>query len=214
MNLYGLYSTWVNTEYVNMAGWVKNCYMVTYSDYCENVIYGSFVNHSKDSIDNLMGKQLELCYETINCSQCYNTSFSIDCESCTDVMFSKNCSGCNDCFGCVNLKKKSYYIFNEPYSKEEYNKKLAELYPSSQESIKQIHNQIQILSEKNPQKFYHGWRTVDSSGDYITDTKNAKDCFIGFNIEDSRFCSFVTGKLTDAYDHNSFGESSSLLYET
>ncbi len=214
MNLYGLYSTWVDTEYVNMAGWQKNSYMVTYSDYCENIIYGSFVNHSKDSVDNLMASHCELCYETINCSQCYKTFFSIDCESCSDVWFSKNCTGCINCFGCVNLKSKSYHIFNEPYSKEEYEKKLKELFPDNVEKIAQIQEQASILWQKSPKKYLHGWRNIGSSGDYITDTKNAKDCFVGFNIEDSRFCSFVTGKLTDSYDHNSFGQGSSLLYET
>jgi hypothetical protein len=214
MNLYGLYSTWVNTEYVNMSSWQKNSYMVTYADYGENLIYGSFVNHSKDSVDNLMGKQLELCYETINCNQCYRAFFSVDCESCTDIWFSKNCSGCTDCFGCVNLKNKSHYIFNESYTKEDYEEKMRELFPSSVLKTEQAKEKAETLWKQFPQKYMHGFRTIDSSGDYIADTKNAKDCFVGFNIEDSRFCSFVTGKLTDAYDHNSFGENSSLLYET
>ena len=52
----------------------------------------------------------------------------------------------------------------------------------------------------------HGWRNIGSSGDYLNDTKNAKDCFIGYNIEDCRFCSFITGKLTDTYDFTNFGE--------
>jgi hypothetical protein len=214
MNLYGLYTTLVNSDYTNMVGWLKNCYMVTYCDYGENMIYGSFVNHSKDSVDNLMGNKIELSYETINCNQCYNTLFSVDCTSCNNVWFSKNCVGCNDCFGCVNLKQKRYHIFNEPFSKEEYEAKIKELYPSSVSKIKSIREKVEVLWVQFPQKYMHGIRTVSSTGDYITDTKNARDCFIGFNIEDSRYCSFVTGKMTDAYDHNSFGESSSLLYET
>ncbi|MBP6884468.1 MAG: hypothetical protein KBC17_01425 [Candidatus Pacebacteria bacterium] len=214
MNLYGLYTTLVNSDYTNMVGWLKNCYMMTYCDYGENLIYGSFVNHSKDSVDNLMGNKIELSYETINCNQCYSTFFSVDCTSCNNVLFSKNCVGCNNCFGCVNLKQKSYHIFNEPYSKEEYEEKMKELYPSSQHKIESAQEKAEALWKQFPQKYMHGIRTVNSTGDYITDTKNARDCFIGFNIEDSRFCSFVTGKMTDAYDHNSFGESSSLLYET
>jgi len=213
MSLFGLYTTNVGTEYANMTGWLKNCYMVTYSDHCENVVHGSFVNWSKDSIDNLMGQSLELCYETINCDQCYETFFSVDCGSCTNILFSKNCSGCNNCFGCVNLKNKSYYIFNEPYSKDEYRHRLKELYPSTHENIEKGWQESQELWKKAPQKYIHGWRNVSSSGDYLNDTKNAKDCFIGFDIEDCRYCSFVTGKLTDSYDFTNFGENSSLLYE-
>jgi hypothetical protein len=213
MNLFGLHTTNVGTEYANMTGWLKNCYMVTYSDHSENLIYGSFVNWSKDSIDNLMGQKLELCYETINCTQCYKTFFSTDCVSCNNVWFSKNCVGCNDCFNCVNLNKKSYCIFNTQYSKEEYLEKIKELHPTTAEMILKNKEKAEDFWKKFPQKYMHGVRTINSSGDYIVDTKNAKDCFIGFNIENCRFCSFVTGKLTDSYDFTNFGENSSLLYE-
>ncbi len=32
-----------------------------------------------------------------------------------------------NCFGCVYLKDKQYYIFNEKYEPEEYEKKVAEI---------------------------------------------------------------------------------------
>ncbi len=214
MTLYGLYTTLVNSDYTNMVGHLKNCYMVTYSDHCEDATYGSFVNWSKNCVDNLMAERCELCYETINCSKCYRTFFSVDCEGCSDVWFSKNCAGCNNCFGCVNLRNKSYHIFNEPYSKEEYEKKLKELYPDSLEKIEATQKKVEALWKEAPQKFMHGWRNTASSGDYLTDTKNAKDCFIGFDMEDSRYCTFVTGKLTDAYDFTNYGENSSKIYET
>ena len=213
MNLNGLYQTKINSDYTHMASWQKDCYMVTYSDYCENVIYGSFVNHTKDSVDNLMGEKLELCYETINCSRCYQTFFSVDCESCTDVWFSKNCSGCTNCFGCVNLKNKSYHIFNESYTKEEYVEKLRELRPKTRDDIERQSERARLLWQEHPQKYMHGWRNIDSTGDYLNDTKNAKNCFVGFNMEDCRYCSFVTGKITDTYDFINFGEGSSCMYE-
>ena len=213
MSLYGLYTTNVGTEYANMTGWLKNCYMVTYSDHCENVVHGSFVNWSKDSVDNLMGQKLELCYETINCTQCYETLFSVDCEGSSNLLFCKNCSGCNNCFGSVNLKNKSYYIFNQPYSKEEYSKRLEELYPSTSKKIEEGWEQAKKVWENAPQKYIHGWRNILSSGDYLNDTKNAKNCFIGFKLENCRYCSFVTGKLTDTYDFTNFGENSELMYE-
>jgi len=214
MALYGLYTSNVNSEYSNMTSYLKNCYMVTYSDYGENLIYGSFVNYCKDSIDNLMGKQLELCYETINCNECYRIFFSVDCTSCADMWFSKNCVGCNDCFGCVNLKQKSYYIFNEPYSREEYQEKIKELLPTSLSKLSYAKRKAEAFCMQFPQKYFHGIRIINSSGDYLVDTKNVKDSFIGFNFEDCRFCSFVTGKLTDTYDFLNYGEDSSLIYET
>src|SRR3989344_2426167 len=38
MNTYGLYTTNVNSEYANMVAWLKNSYMVTYSDHGENLV--------------------------------------------------------------------------------------------------------------------------------------------------------------------------------
>jgi hypothetical protein len=214
MNLYGLHTTKTNSDYTNMVSWVKNCYMITYGDYNENLIYGSFVNHSKDSNDNLMGNQLELCYETVNCNKCYRTFFSTDCENCADIWFSKNCVGCNNCFGCVNLRSKNYYIFNEKYTKENFEEKIKEFSPLTSEKLSEINAKSKKIWLSAPQKFMHGWRNFGSSGDYLTDTKNAKDCFIGFNFEDSRYCGFITGKMTDSYDFINFGEASSLIYES
>ena len=213
INLYGLYTTLVNSDYTNMVSWLKNCYMVTYSDYCEDIIYGSFVNRSKDSIDNLMGNKIELCYETINCDKCYKTFFSIDCENSSDIWFSKNCTGCMNCFGCVNLVNKNYYIFNMPYSKDDYEKKLKEFFPLTHKAVNDFISKSTDIWEDYPQKYMHGWRNVNSSGDYLNDTKNAKNCFTGFDIEDSKFCSFVTGKMTDVYDFVNFGLNSTLMYE-
>lgn len=213
MSLFGLYTTLVNSDYTNMVGWLKNCYMVTYSDYCEEVVYGSFVNHTKDSVDNLMAENCELCYETVNCNKCYRTFFSVDCESCNNVYFSKNCMGCNDCFGCVNLRNKSYCLYNEQLSKEDYEKRIAELLPTTAEKIARAKTELQEFWKPFPQKYMHGWHNVNSTGDYLNDTKNTKNSFVGFNIEDSKFCTMTTGKMTDTYDFTNFGLNSSLLYE-
>lgn len=75
MNLHGLYATLVNSDYTHMVSYLKDCYMVTYSDVGENLIYGSVVNDSRDSVDNLMLDKGELCYETINCRKCYRVFF-------------------------------------------------------------------------------------------------------------------------------------------
>lgn len=213
MNLYGLYTTLVNSDYTNMVAFLKNCYMVTYSDYCENAIYGSFVNHSKDCVDNLMSEQNELCYETTNCAKCYKTFFSEDCEECTDVYFSKNCVGSNNLFGCVNLKGKSNYIFNEPVSREEF-EIFVKNNTQTRDAIEAVRERVVSFWRKFPQKYIHGVQNVQSTGDYLRNSKNAIQCYCGADIEDSKYCSFVTaGGLKDSYDFTNFGTVSSLLYE-
>ena len=200
--LYGLYATLENSDYTNMVGWLKNCYMVTYSDYGENLVHGSFVNYSKDSVDNLMGLNLELCYETINCTQCYQTFFSVDCDGCNNVWYSKNCSGCTNCYGCVNLRNKSYHIFNEPYTKEEYEKKIKTI---TQEEAEKFWTQ-------HPQKFMHGFNNENVLGDYLTDCKNAFHCFDSSNLWDCTYVFQAFNPLKTAMDIHECGDAER-LYE-
>ena len=37
------------------------------------------------------------------------------------------CHHCQDCFGCIGLKNQQYCIFNKQYTKEEYEKTVAQL---------------------------------------------------------------------------------------
>jgi hypothetical protein len=41
-----------------------------------------------------------------------------------DSAFLFNCIGCSHCFGCVNLRNQKYHIFNEKYTKGEYEKEV------------------------------------------------------------------------------------------
>ena len=115
----------VNSEYINQAGWCKNCYLIFESDYDEDCMYSSFLYDSKTCLDVYQGQACELCYEIIDCRRCYNLKYSQDCENCSDSWFLKNCIGCKHCFGCVNLRNKEYYWNNTPLTKEQYEEKLS-----------------------------------------------------------------------------------------
>ena len=214
-DLFGLYTTLENSEYTNMVGDLKNCYFLTMADWDENCAYGSNVYQSKDSYDTLMLYHGELCYETVNCHQCYKTAFSVDCESCQNVTFSKNCVGCSDCIGCVNLKNKQYYIFNKPYSKEDYLKEAEKYQTTSRNHIEEISEKAKSFWNSYPQKYMHERLTSNVGGDYIYNSKNVKDSFIVEEMEDARYCALVLpGKTTDCYDHTHYGISADQMCET
>ena len=214
-DLFGLYTTLENSEYTNMVGYLKNCYFLTMADWNENCAYGSNVYHSKDSHDTFMLDQGELCYETVNCSQCYQTLFSIDCRSCLNISFSKDCISCSNCIGCVNLRNKQYYIFNKPYSKEEYTQRAKEYQPTSRAQIKKMLERCRAFWRQQPNKYMHEYLTNNVTGDYISNSKNVQDSFNVQDMENARFCALVIpGKTTDCYDHTHYGISTELLYET
>jgi hypothetical protein len=214
-DLFGLYTTLENSDFINMGGYLKNCYFLTMADWNENCSYGSNIFHTKDSYDALMLNESELCYEAVNCRKCYKVVYSVDCDSCSDVSFSKNCIGCSNCIGCVNLRNKQYYIFNKPYSKEEY-VSLAENYqPSSRKNIEKIVAEVELIDVKLPHKYMHERLTNNVTGDYIYNSKNVHDSFMVQDMENARFCSLVLpGKTTDCYDHTHYGINTEMLYET
>lgn len=214
MNLFGLYATLENSDYTNGVSYLKNCYMVTATDVGENLLYGSEMHRSKDQVDNLMVTDSELCYESVNCNRCHKVVFSVDCNNCNNVHFSRNCVNCNDCFGCVNLRSKQYHIYNVAHSKEEYEKKLGDLYPDAREKIQAEMKRSAELWNRYPQKYIHGFKNEDVTGDYISNSKNTKQSFLSKSLEGCRFCSLVPENLTDAYDFDWFGLNSSLLYES
>lgn len=68
-------------------------------------------------------------------------------------MYLVNCIGCHDCFGCINLKNKEYYFMNKKYSKEDYQKKIAELHIEKLEQRKLIWKRFQEFALTQPHKY-------------------------------------------------------------
>src|SRR5207244_4175186 len=95
--------------------------------------------------------------------------------------FIKNCIGCKDCFMSVNLVQKQYYIFNKPYSKEEYFKKLKEYDLGSRKVVAELKQEFKKICQNAVVKYYVGNSTENSAGNYLNNTKN---CFTCFEIDD------------------------------
>jgi hypothetical protein len=204
----------INSEYCNMANDMRNCYLLHDGTFDENVSYGSGVFYTKDSRDVTMVRKCELCYEIVTCINCYQTTFSQNCEDCVDVHFSHSLRGCNNCFGCVNLHKKSYYIFNEPYTKEEYKQKLKSFGLDSHRNIISLKEKAHAFWKEFPKKYHFGVQNIDVTGDYMEHSKNAKSCFGVANVEDSKFCSFVSnGPVKTTYDFTHYGDNIELVNE-
>jgi hypothetical protein len=213
-NLFAIGNTMINSQYCNMANDMKNCYLLHDGTFDENVSYGSGVFYSKDSQDITMTRKGELCYETVTCINCYQTTFSQQCEDCIDVHFSFGLRGCNNCLACVNLHRKNYCIFNEQYSKEEYEEKLKSFKLNSYKNTVLMREKAREFWKKFPKKYYFGVQNVNVTGDYLEHSKNSKMCFGCANLEDSKFCSFVSnGPVKTTYDFTHYGDNIELINE-
>jgi hypothetical protein len=200
------YATVKNSDYINHAGSIKDSYWIFTADYCENVYYGSTVVYAKDAAELIMGSHVELVYNTIGGSGSSSSYFNINCSECVGVWYSKNCTGCTDCFGCVNLRNKSNCIYNEQYTKEEYKKKIAEMELDKHSSHVKIKEQVHDFWKKFPNRYVHGRMNHNATGEYVVESKNAKECYQAYGVEDCAYTQMITlPTVKDTYDMTDWG---------
>jgi len=205
----------VNSDYCMNATEPKDCYLSFGLSYIENSVHSVWGAKSKDIFDCHNFNESELCYDCVDITKCYKTLYSVSCEGCSEVMFCKNCFGCNNCFGCTNLKNKSYYIFNQDYSKEDYIKKVKELGVTKRSNVENSRKKSIEHWAQFPNKFIHGRHNTNVLGDYILNSKDAKNCWRIIGAENVKYCqNFTNGPTKDSYDHSNFSDGSELIYES
>ena len=187
----------IQSDYCNNCFDVKNCYLAFNSGYSEDCAYVVDARHSKTCLDALKIDHCELSYELFDCEKCYRAFFSAHCRECSDIYFCENLTGCHDCFGSVNLKNKSYYIFNKPFTKEEYMKEVKNIWDGSISNIEKLQQQFRAHKSAFPSRFYRGYQNDNITGDYVDHSKNCRDVFYSTNLENCAHCQlvlFVPGK--------------------
>ncbi len=214
--LTSLYTSNKNCNYANALAWSKDCYLVFWADFCDNVCYSSLINTVKYSADCLRGLECELCYESIGINKCYQTFFSEECEACVDVWFSRNCYNCTNCIGCANLRGESYCIFNQKYSKEDYAEKVKELGLNSSDTLEDLKKKSHAFWLTKPYREYSGNSlNVNVTGEYTYESKNSEDMYICSGAEDCRRCQFITVRpAKDCMDYAGWGNNATNIYES
>ena len=203
----------INSDYANNAGNLKNCYLCFDSGSSQDCAYIVDAFSQKNCFDITGSSNGELCYDSTLIENCYQTFYSINCVKCSEVWFCRDVDGCSNCFGCANLRNKQYYIFNKPYSKEEYSEKIKELALGSFRSFNQAKEQALNLWKSVPYEFMSESSNVNVSGDLIAHSKNALVCYNITDVEDSKFCQHLFRGVSDSYDFTNWGDKCELMYE-
>lgn len=202
-----------NSTYCNHVGELKDCYLVFASWEGEKLAYCAQEWGCRDSFDLLGVGNSELCIECVNSEKLYQCAFVQNSENCHHSLFLFECRGCSFCFGCTNLRNKTYCIFNEQYSEAEYFAKLKEMNLGSYQGIEAAWLQFQSLKLKSIHRYASIFNSENCTGDNITYGKNCQNCFgIKKNTVDCKFC-INGGEMTDSYDGYGVGAHSSLQYE-
>ena len=209
----------VNCEYINFAGGKqgsKNCYLV-FNGAGEDLIYTRGVRMpARNVVDCYYSYGVENCYEIINVRESTGITFGQNVSGSLDSAFLFGCSNCHNCFGCVNLRNKSYHFFNKRIDKEEYRRRVDEL-RGSYVALQKFRRQFDEFRLKFLHRSDQNIKAVNSSGDFLSETNNVNDSFEVAGAENCRYTYFAGSSkepLRDSYDVLGFGYNSEQLLET
>lgn len=177
-----------NSDYCNYCGDDKNCYLDIAGEDNEDCYYNLFVKHSKDVADCTFIYNSRYCYECINCYNGYNLKYAQHCNNASDSLFVYDCIGIKNCLFSYNLRNKEYYIFNQPHSREEYEKKKSEILNGSYSTLQSA---VEIWKKhlKDNAVFRDVYK-VNCENVTGNDLNHCKNVQFGFNVthaEDSKY---------------------------
>lgn len=204
----------VNSDYCDQASDMKNSYLCFNGGAVEDSAYTVKAYYIKNSFDLYEAMHNEFCYDSLMVDDCYKVFFSLDCEASQDIWFSKDLGGCTNCFGCVGLRNKSYYIFNQPYSKEEYFEKLKTYTLDSWRAVSEMKKKAHDFWNSFPVKYMHGTNNNAVQGEHIQNSRKVTQSYSVHDGENLKYCQMVVDKTFDSYDYSVWGDNSSLMYES
>ncbi len=203
----------IGSDYCNNADQLKDCYMCFNASNCKDCLYSVFMRNSEGCMDMFNSMDCESSYELFSEDNSYQVFFSSGGDSNRESYLLYNCIDCSNCFGSVNLRHKQYYIFNEPYTKEEYFKKLEEFNIGSYSALKNLRDKFREFTLKFPNKYIYGTQNVNVIGEDIITSKNAQFCYQCIALENVSY-SQATVETDDSYDFTNWGGDAELLYES
>lgn len=200
-----------NSYFTNYAIRDKNCYLVSTADDDEECYYGRFCDRNFRCMDTDYTYDSRFCYETLNAHKSTACYFSQKIDSCSDLYFCYDMRNCHNCIFSSNLRNQTYMVFNKKVSKEEFESIKKELDLGSWDGVCAAKNKAKEFLETMPRKYLETVQCEDSVGDYLKSCKNAKMCFDGYELEDTKYCTNVF-RIKDCYDWDFVGLDSERCY--
>ncbi len=206
-------SNCISSEYGNHNADLKNCYLVYASFGAEDLSYCSGVVGSKNSLDLYIANRSTYCYDDTECGGLNRVFFSYDSDDSVNCAFLHACKNMIDSLGCINMRNKAHAIFNQLYSKEDYEKERAKYDFGSYKTLCDFRKKFSEFIKQYPRRHAFSYKSLNTVGDVILNSKNV---YMGFdiygNVEDSKYVIHgVDGR--DVYDAYGFGGNADNSYE-
>lgn len=204
----------VNCDYLINSGWSKNCYLICNTSGAEDSAYGNAIDYSKSCFDNSHINKCERCYGSFWIRNSYQAHFSTRSIDNNSVWFCFGTKGLTNCFGCVNIINKSYHIFNQPYSKEEYERRIKEMRLNTWSGFQKAREEAFAFSLKFPFAYLNGVFNNDVTGEYISDSKNVHYGYLVNGGKDLKYVQYLqVPGAEDSYDLTVWGNTNVRAYE-
>lgn len=212
MSVFVISGTLENSDYTNCTGYIKNCYLISESDYDEDCYFSNRIYHSRDIVDCSNGNNNELCYECMDCTDSNRLMYSEECAQCRDSYFLYSCKDCSDCIGCINQNHKQYMIFNVQYTREEYEQYKKTFKLDTHSGAQDLKAKCESFFSNYPHRAVQGEHNENCTGDHLYHSKNSFNCFDASNLEDCFNCVRVAGGVKSAHNYSSWGFKAELIY--
>jgi len=208
-------TTTPGSPYNNHAQDLKNCYLTFLTSFNKECAYGVLVVRDTEVFDSSMVMDCESCYDCMSIfksNRCVgtrgNTRFGLNC------FFTRDCDNCSDCIGCANLRNKQYCIFNEQYSKEEYQKIKESFRIDTRTGYDALEEKAHTFWATQVPKPNCDDHSVDYTGSYVFESKNCQECYDVTGAENCKYLLMIYNHpAKDCYDISSWGGNLSLSYE-
>ncbi|KKW39528.1 hypothetical protein A2454_00700 [Candidatus Peribacteria bacterium RIFOXYC2_FULL_55_14] len=178
-----------NSEYINLSGYNKNCYLLFAAEYNEDCHYGTQVIKSTGCVDAFDCYESRYCYEVVDAEKCHSVLYSQNVSACSESLFLFDCRGCAHCILCTNMRNQKYCIRNQQMQSEAFaaeKKRITEEiakgkfreYQEEFASLKRtcLHRAADIVNCENV------------TGDYLKNSHNLRTCF---DVSYGEDCTYV-----------------------
>ena len=206
-------SNCVGGEWGNHSLNCKNSYLFYASIAAEDCAYVTGAVNVKNSFDLYKQATGTECYETLFGADTNRVFFSYGPRECIQSEFLFTCTNVQQSLGCINIQNRSHYIWNTPYSKEDFAKKRAEYDFGSYAQLEKFKKEFADFILKYPRRYGGGTKSTNVTGYAILNSKNCQSCFdIYGGVEDTKYlCHGAT--IKDSYDGYGMGAVAELMYE-
>ena len=177
-----------NSDWTDDVWESKDVYLSRSGAWCEFISYSYRMVSCKNCIDLTYCWNLDYSYDCLYCFKSNNLKYSFNSRDCMDSFFLYDCRNCQNCFMSWNLRNQKYCILNQPYSKEEYEKKLQEYNLKSRKSVDELKKEFwQHIRQDAIHRENYNIQAINSTGNFLNNDKNCHQCYFIENSENSRY---------------------------